>query len=256
MKKRMFQIALALAVLATATIGGMAGCSCTYQDARYGYFTVRYFERRSYCDITGLTEEGAQQKELVFPKTINGVPVQAIGKRAAFSIYIRSLNKPDIASDKLEKVYFNKHFSIHLESFVDCPNLKKAMKIFTGYSLEINMDKVKNYYCLDTYNEVFNNSKIYAANVSYKYNYDVPASTEQGVRSEDRYYWIDDYDYGSKIEFIPDDPIREGYTFDGWYKEEECINKWDFDSDTLPAEKYNEDNTLAYQETVLYAKWA
>ncbi len=41
----------------------------------------------------------------------------------------------------------------------------------------------------------------------------------------------------------PDDPTREGYTFDRWYKEQECTNIWDFETDVVT------DNTT------LYAKW-
>lgn len=38
-------------------------------------------------------------------------------------------------------------------------------------------------------------------------------------------------------------PTRTDYTFDGWYKEANCENKWNFDTDTV-----NENTTL-------YAKW-
>ena len=54
---------------------------------------------------------------------------------------------------------------------------------------------------------------------------------------------------------MPDTPEREGYTFEGWYNEKECINKFDFDTvfnkpvleegDTYP------DDYVTY----LYAKW-
>jgi hypothetical protein len=51
--------------------------------------------------------------------------------------------------------------------------------------------------------------------------------------------------------------------FDGWYKEEECINKWDFDIDILPDVKYDTvsegmyagQEREVYQETIIYAKW-
>ncbi len=49
--------------------------------------------------------------------------------------------------------------------------------------------------------------------------------------------------YGSLID-NPSAPLRTGYTFGGWYEEESCVNKWDFDSDTVPA-----------ADQVLYAKW-
>ncbi len=62
-------------------------------------------------------------------------------------------------------------------------------------------------------------------------------------------------DYGSKIEFVPDDPVHEGYTFDGWYKEADCVNAWDFENDLTPKKVVDDDREVVYQETVLYAKW-
>ena len=49
-------------------------------------------------------------------------------------------------------------------------------------------------------------------------------------------------------------PEREGYVFEGWYKEEECINAWDFETDfvEIKAEKGKQ----IYEEIRLYAKWA
>lgn len=41
----------------------------------------------------------------------------------------------------------------------------------------------------------------------------------------------------------PSDPKAEGFTFEGWYKEADCINAWDFDAD------------IVIRDTVLYAKW-
>lgn len=41
----------------------------------------------------------------------------------------------------------------------------------------------------------------------------------------------------------PDNPVREGFIFHGWYKEEECQNWWDFYSD------------LVRSNLTLYAKW-
>lgn len=41
----------------------------------------------------------------------------------------------------------------------------------------------------------------------------------------------------------PTAPTAEGFTFGGWYKEEDCTNQWDFSTDTVTA------------NTTLYAKW-
>ena len=119
----------------------------------------------------------------------------------------------------------------------------------------INDEKMKEYLTYHTYG---------IANVSYIYNYEESPN--------DGYYWVDNYD-NSLIEYMPPEPTREGYTFDGWYKEEDCINKWDFTSDiTSPSytyyEKPNKNSTEEYKEfynkymsthtyveTKLYAKW-
>lgn len=42
---------------------------------------------------------------------------------------------------------------------------------------------------------------------------------------------------------VPVDPTKEGYIFDGWYKEESYINKWDFEIDVVT------------KDITLYAKW-
>ncbi|MBR6158122.1 MAG: BspA family leucine-rich repeat surface protein, partial [Lachnospiraceae bacterium] len=42
----------------------------------------------------------------------------------------------------------------------------------------------------------------------------------------------------------PDDPVRDGYIFEGWYKDEDYLEKWDFDTDTIQ------------KDTVLYAGWS
>ena len=49
--------------------------------------------------------------------------------------------------------------------------------------------------------------------------------------------------YNAKIS-KPADPVKEGYTFAGWYKDEELTEVWDFDKDTV-----------LEAETTLFAKW-
>ncbi|GEM_PF-2017765 len=49
--------------------------------------------------------------------------------------------------------------------------------------------------------------------------------------------------YNSKVT-LPNEPIRTGYKFAGWYKESECINPFDFNMETVT------------QNINLYAKWS
>jgi len=42
---------------------------------------------------------------------------------------------------------------------------------------------------------------------------------------------------------VPSDPTRLGYGFGGWYKDKNCTNKWNFNTDTITT------------NTTLYAKW-
>ena len=92
--------------------------------------------------------------------------------------------------------------------------------------------------------EAFNNvlsegysQNLLKTNVSYHLNYD-----------ENNYYYIDYYENGEKISYIPPIPQRDGYTFGGWFKEADCIDQWDFEEDTI---------LLTEEQTVvnLYAKW-
>lgn len=86
------------------------------------------------------------------------------------------------------------------------------------------------------------------ANITYLFNYE--NSPNGGV------FFIDNCGYGESIKNPPYDPIREDYTFEGWYKESECINKWNFETDTLPIVEYDKDgNPVEFIETKLYAKW-
>ena len=72
----------------------------------------------------------------------------------------------------------------------------------------------------------------------------------------DGYYWVDSYNE-SVITFIPPEPQRDGFAFAGWYKEAECINKWDFSIDITGKEIVLSPNKTydTYEGIYLYAKW-
>ena len=229
-------------------VGMYNECSCGSRDEEWGNFTVSFYDDRTVAYITGLSELGQQQKNIVIPKEIDGANVVALGEKT----FVWEPKVKKWYSDKLEKIYVTRFMKILDGTFDNCPNLKKAISVYGGSGIDVPY-----------FTEVYFANEVYLsvhpsqiddwgrANVSYFFNYD----NEENYG----YYWVDDYDYGSRIEYIPEDPTREGYTFGGWYKEGECINKWDFDSDTLPEEstEISEDGKeeVVYQETKLYAKW-
>lgn len=91
------------------------------------------------------------------------------------------------------------------------------------------------------------NGDVNRANTSYLFNYD--NAPNEG------YFFINNFDNGVLIQPTPYEPRRNGYVFDGWYKEPECVSIWDFDKDALPEQKTDEEGKEVYQETQLYAKW-
>ena len=99
-------------------------------------------------------------------------------------------------------------------------------------------------FCRDDF-EVSYSLKI--ANTAYMFNY-------EGAPN-DGYYFINDFGYGGLIEDTPYKPLREGYTFGGWYKEPECINEWNFDRDALPAAEYDDEGNPLLNDIKLYARW-
>lgn len=81
---------------------------------------------------------------------------------------------------------------------------------------------------------------LFKANVSYLLNYE----------TDKPYYYVDNYEYGSKIICIPPTPTRDNYKFLGWYKDKDCTMEWDFNNDTISLSQEE-----VYKENRLYAKW-
>ena len=84
-------------------------------------------------------------------------------------------------------------------------------------------------------------------NVSYLFNYEGEPNAG--------YFFAREFEAGEKVESTPYEPMRDGYTFGGWYKEAECINEWNFDEDKLPETEYDEEGNVEFVETKVYAKW-
>jgi len=83
---------------------------------------------------------------------------------------------------------------------------------------------------------------VITGNVTIYAKWEIKSFTVTFASPEGEVYSQTTVEYGSKVE-QPEEPVKEGYTFAGWYKEPECINAWDFETDVVT------DNIT------LYAKW-
>ena len=218
------------------------------------YFIYYDNDKEEQIHIVGLTDKGKEQEYLIIPEKINGKTVGKIG--CYNNLWVNDIVEKygdekyaQIKSENLKKIFLTSNVQIINARFIGkaIQSLKYEGTMFILNTSSWSGEKA--------YKSSYATTSIsIRANVSYFYNYENAPN--------DNYYWIDNYDYGEKIEFIPPEPTREGYIFDGWYKESECISKWDFEVDRLPNYLFDEGTPAdpenyrpIYQETKLYAKW-
>ena len=251
MKKRITAQVLLFAFIACFGIS-LSGCG----NGKFGqiplknteYYIYTAIENKDDTRILGLTDKGKEQEYLVIPESIDGRRVSRVGctndleANRVEELYGETYS--DFQSEKLKKVFITSNVEMYSgwgrsRAFEKAPNFKGLLYVKNDY----DSIKFEHY----TISKITNRQWHTQANVSYFYNY--------GNAENAGYYWIDNCDYGSKIEYIPENPKRVGYEFAGWYKEEECINKWDYETDTLPEKRETEGGGIIYQETKLFAKW-
>lgn len=229
------------------------------EECESGYFKYHIYEgwgnERTYVYLVGLTELGKQQKELTMPKYIDGLKIDGLGYERPVGGKLPIFGGMQAGNEVVYfdsegysgKIFFNTFYLGDLGNFYllcheseiviwkDNITLYNVGTAIVGYN-----------FCHNNFNKRNINYKL--ANVSYMYNYQ--NSPYEG------YYWVDSYD-SELITFIPPNPEREGYKFEGWYKEEDCINKWDFNIDKTGEELIIEENSQynEYPGIYLYAKW-
>ena len=227
----------------------LSGCSGNpLERSEYGdyLYRVRYDSMNNHCiTIMELSEQGKQKETIVFPTEINGVLVKAFGDEFGFRI------EGKIESENLKNVYM--HSQIERFVNVDIFHELKGYTLYSGFDSSMSryfvfydtvyLSKEDNAWLnkLESDHEVF--EKVRYANVIYYYNYDNKTT-----------FFVDDCD-GTVVNVIPPNPYRKGYEFLGWYKEPECINKWDFENDIVPSKEYDENGQYILKEIKLYAKW-
>ncbi len=222
-----------------------SGCNPNYRpEFEYGDFICReWIEGKIY--ITDLSEQGKQKRVLIVPEEVNGKPVVTIRNPAKWG-------GTEWKSDNLEKLYLPWNMSVDEVTTLYCENLKAVFVISFKEKRGIYLYPTNIYYSRYVYMSMlekgWNLDYERPANIAYYYN--------DGRTENYGCYWLDNVPYGSLLDVLPpENPVSKGKRFAGWFKEPECINAWDFETDTTPAEKLDEDGNVIYQETALYAKW-
>lgn len=255
MKKLLYKVPLLLCCL--IMLCSMSGCFIAESklpeyDGEYFRYAVRTEKGKKKGYLIGMTELGMEQTELILPQEIDGVPILGIGymRKNTWTAPIGRL-----VSDNLKKLYINFSLdnwgwegSVFFDNCYDVSLFNTLKFGSTGdiisYPVYVQIINPEIGYGTNTVRYTL------LANVSYMYNYE--------FAENEGYYWVDSYD-NETISFIPPEPERSGYAFGGWYKEPECVNAWDFETDKTGEEiELRSDNFDGYDAndiTSLYAKW-
>ena len=260
MRKKLCIIMAGLMLVA----GLITGCSDYHKECESGdyiyNFRPRYENRGDTIGVCGLTESGKAKEVLIVPATLDDKVIYSFSGKTLYEsselkrIYIPTpmeFNEVIDAEEKLKET--------NVDAVVLISNSDATIFNLLDYSF-IRLSAV-NYpdwaedgdkYIIHPLSDGRIPDTI-PANVSYMYNYD-------GAKNGG-YYWADDLN-GETIKNIPPDPVREGYTFDGWYKERACQTEWNFEEDVIPEKEIfirqtesGSETVYVYQETQLFAKW-
>ncbi len=238
MKKRLFLILLLIIFIPLSTT------SCIVRERiTCGDFVYRTYKKnkKTVAEIISLSDAGIEKKILIIPKYLDGYEVYRtsdrygrergiFGEGFTKKIYLTfKLDEFEVANFSLQNVLFIGEGLLNTENYS-----YGAFRAFLPYNIYISPENYQD--------------GVYHANVTYIVDGEI--------------YWIDLCENGP-IEYIPSEPIKEGYTFEGWYKDEEYQTKWDFLNDTLaPVEEIKHETgwltywtEVVYEEIKLYAKF-
>ena len=227
----------------------LSGCgSNPLERSEYGDYLYRVTNdsMHNHCiTIMELSDQGKQKETIVFPTEINDVLVKAFGDEFGFRIegMIESENLKNVYMHSQIEKFINEDMFNEIKDYVLYSGFSEDMSRYFSFYDTICLSKDDNTWLneLESNHEIFD--KIRYANVIYYYNYDNKAT-----------FFVDDCD-GTVVNVLPPNPYRKGYEFLGWYKEPECINKWDFENDIVPSKEYDEKGQYILKEIKLYAKW-
>lgn len=229
MKKTLCLILFLAIAVSTLTSCGLSSIVDTAMEEGDFVYNIKEDQNGTkYAVILDFSEEGKKKETIFVPECLGGYKVGRFNTTTGFGS-----NFGDMESDNLKRIYFKYDLDFASDCFYNCKNLEKVLVFKYMIQPESYLMRFPN---------IGDVPVTVAANVSFW--------------DGDELYWIDDYDYGSLISVQPPEPENQGFTFLGWYKEPELLNKWDFNIDKLPELILDEYNQASFLETKLYAKWS
>ena len=237
---------LALALAVVTLLCCLVGCSLGEQNKEV-------IDENFYCKVIdenniaiGNVKTYPKDGAVFFPEQIENYTVSKIGFASGLGFggngYLSTTKEGE---PNIQRCYFphtikkirSGYISSNLKIFY-CGEVIDLIGLDAEFrDVEIYVPAEKDDLFKNVLSEQYFRGSLLKANVSYHLNYD-----------ENNYYYIDYYESGEKICYIPPIPQRDGYTFGGWFKEADCINQWIFDTDTVQISEET-------QEMKLFAKW-
>ena len=204
-------------------------------------YQLAYNSKTDEWDIYAIGDIFSEKEAVFIPPMIDGLPIRELGySRGVTDVGLRTYCCGRLYLPNTIKSWGSNYAITTGVKLFFCGNPNNLNFFFDG--LERSNNHI--YVPYDEYQLFYevNGEIIEKANVSYYLNY------PDGNYKYNKYYYIDFYEDGELIQYIPPIPEKEGYIFAGWYKEAECINEWNFEKDTIKYSKYR-------PVTYLYAKW-
>ncbi|MBD5632382.1 MAG: InlB B-repeat-containing protein [Clostridia bacterium] len=172
--------------------------------------------------ILEVSNLGKNKKTLIIPEQIDGKDVIQIGLQV--SDYVGVNNEYQLSTEgcQYNKVILPKTIKYIMRWVNLTYGIKCIIKDFENFDII----PARSYLSRPLYERYYAggglSGSLQIANVEYI--------------SDGEIYFVDDYDKGELIE-IPPEPTKEGYMFEGWYTEQEYVNKWNFEENTFTLEE-------------------
>jgi len=232
----------------------LSGCTNPYYSSRKLVYTDHFIIQlrdeafsesgeKGYAAMVDLTELGKEQEILVLPPYVEGYPVKQFGTQIGIRYtYLNSQNLRKIYLPYTLKAITDKPFRAtpNLEQIVFL-SINKVKNSGSDFGVANSVVMLKEHimergFTQESFEEyvIGKLGRYRLPNIFFYYNHE--ESPNSG------YYWFD-YIIDDNIYIIPEDPQREGYTFEGWHIDPECENEWD---GAMPQKD---------AEVKLYAKW-